>query len=102
MSDILTFEELKGDIKNKIIAWIGDGNNVSNSFIEAAAKFEFKLKIACPKKYQPDSNIIRLAKKNNCELLITDDPYKAAEDGIRDQPRSRGLGDVYKRQILFI
>ena len=80
MSDILTFEELKGDIKNKIIAWIGDGNNVSNSFIEAAAKFEFKLKIACPKKYQPDSNIIRLAKKNNCELLITDDPYKAAED----------------------
>ena len=80
MSDILTFEELKGDIKNKIIAWIGDGNNVSNSFIEAAAKFEFKLKIACPKKYQPDSNIIRLAKKNNCELLITNDPYKAAED----------------------
>ena len=36
MSDILTFEELKGDINDKTIAWIGDGNNVSNSFIEAA------------------------------------------------------------------
>ena len=80
MSDVLTFEELKGNIKGKIIAWIGDGNNVANSFIEAAIKFEFKLKIACPKKYQPDSSVIKSAKKNNCELLITEDPYKAAED----------------------
>ncbi len=80
MSDILTFEELKGNIKDKTIAWIGDGNNVSNSFIEAALKFEFRLNIACPKKYQPDSNVIKLAKKNNCRLLITEDPYKAAEE----------------------
>jgi len=79
MSDILTFEELKGNIKDKTIAWIGDGNNVANSFIEAATKFQFKLKIACPKKYQPDSNVIKSAKKNKCELFITDDPYKAAE-----------------------
>ena len=80
MSDILTFEELKGDIKGKTVTWVGDGNNVANSFIQAAAKFEFKLKIACPKKYQPDSNVIKSAKKNNCELLITEDPYKAAAD----------------------
>ena len=80
MSDILTFEELKGNIKGKTVAWVGDGNNVVNSFIQAAAKFEFKLKIACPKKYQPDSNVIKSAKKNNCELLITEDPYKAAAD----------------------
>ena len=79
MSDILTFEELKGNIKDKTIAWIGDGNNVSNSFIEAAVKFQFKLNIGCPKKYQPDSKIVKLAKKNNCQLLITEDPYKAAE-----------------------
>ena len=80
MSDILTFEELKGDIKNKTIAWIGDGNNVSNSFIEAATKFEFKLKIASPKKYHPDADVIKIAKKNKCELLITEDPYKAASN----------------------
>ena len=80
MSDILTFEELKGNIKGKTVAWVGDGNNVVNSFIQAAAKFEFKLKIACPKKYQPDSNVVKSAKKNNCELLITEDPYKAAAD----------------------
>ena len=63
MSDILTFEELKGNIKGKTISWIGDGNNVSNSFIEAATKFEFKLKIACPKKYQPDIDVVKFAKK---------------------------------------
>ena len=78
MSDILTFEELKGDIKGKTIAWIGDGNNVSNSFIEAASKFEFNLNIACPKKFKPDSKIIKVATKNNCKLLITEDPKKAA------------------------
>ena len=56
MADILTFEEAKGDINGKTIAWLGDGNNVSNSFIEAATKFKFELKIACPKKYQPTFN----------------------------------------------
>ena len=80
MADILTFEESKGDIEGKTIAWLGDGNNVVNSFIEAATKFKFELKIACPKKYQPDKKIVETAKKNNCKLLITEDPYKAAKD----------------------
>mgnify|MGYP000075393947 FL=1 len=80
MSDILTFEESKGSIEGKTIAWLGDGNNVVNSFIEAATKFEFEIRIACPKKYQPDKKIVETAKKNNCKLLITEDPYKAAKD----------------------
>jgi len=80
MADILTFEESKGDVEGKTIAWLGDGNNVANSFIEAATKFKFELKIGCPKKYQPDKKIVETAKKNNCKLLITEDPYKAAKD----------------------
>ena len=80
MSDILTFEEAKGNIEGKTIAWLGDGNNVVNSFIEAATKFNFELKIGCPKKYEPDKKIVKLAKKNNCKLLITEDPFKAAKD----------------------
>ena len=80
MADILTFEESKGDIEGKTIAWLGDGNNVVNSFIEAATKFKFELKIGCPKKYQPDKKIVETAKKNNCKLLITEDPYKAVKD----------------------
>ncbi len=105
MSDILTFEELKGDIKNKTVAWMGDGNNVSNSLIEAATKFEFKLNIACPKKYNPDVKIIKLAKKNKCELFITEDPYKAAEGAdcvMTDKWISMGdKGDKNKKKRLL-
>ncbi len=80
MSDILTFEESKGKIEGKTIAWLGDGNNVANSFIEAATKFKFNIKIACPNKYQPDKKIVNFAKQNNCAILITDDPYKAVSN----------------------
>ena len=50
MADILTFEELRGSITNKKIAWLGDGNNIVYSLIEAATQFNFQLAIACPKK----------------------------------------------------
>ena len=105
MSDILTFEELKGNIKGKNIAWIGDGNNVANSLIQAATKFEFNLKIGCPKKYQPESNIVKLAKKNNCKLTITDDPYSAAQDAdcvMTDKWISMGdKGDKNKKKKIL-
>ena len=78
MSDIMTFEELKGPIKNKKIAWLGDGNNVVYSLIEAAVQFDFKLSIACPKDYEPNKNILHWAKKNKGNILVTQDPIKAA------------------------
>ena len=78
MSDIMTFEELRGPIKNKKIAWLGDGNNIVYSLIEAAVQFEFELRIASPKGYEPNKNIIQWAKKNNGNILLTKDPIKAA------------------------
>jgi len=105
MSDILTFEETKGNIEGKTIAWLGDGNNVANSFIEAATKFKFELKIACPKKYQPNKKIVELAKQNNCKLLITEDPYKASRDAdciMTDKWISMGdKGDKKKKKKDF-
>ena len=81
LSDILTFEEAKGPIKNKIISWIGDGNNnMSNSLIEAAGKFSFQLKIGCPKKYEPSKRILDWAKKNNVKLLVTKSPEEAVKN----------------------
>ena len=62
MSDIMTFEELKGPISNKKIAWLGDGNNVAFSLIEASVQFNFELAIASPKKFKPDKKIIAWAK----------------------------------------
>ena len=78
MSDIMTFEELKGPIQNKKIAWLGDGNNVVYSLIEASGKFDFELSIACPKKYAPSKKIIKWAKKNKAKVLVTKNPKEAA------------------------
>ena len=80
MSDVMTFEELKGPIKNKKIAWFGDGNNVVYSLIEVAVQFEFQLSIACPKGYEPDKKILQWAKKNNGNILITKNPLEASRD----------------------
>ena len=78
MSDIMTFEELKGPIKNKKIAWLGDGNNIAYSLVEAAVQFDFELRIASPKGYEPNKNILQWAKKNNGNIILTKDPIKAA------------------------
>jgi len=77
MSDIMTFEELKGSITNKKIAWLGDGNNVVYSLIEASAKFNFELSIATPKKLKPNKEIIEWAKKKKAKILVTKNPEEA-------------------------
>jgi len=79
LSDIFTVEEIKRKPVHKLnIAWVGDCNNVLNSLIAASIKFSFKLKIACPKKYSPDKNIMDYIKKNNNKIDIYSSPKKAA------------------------
>jgi len=78
MSDIMTFEELRGPIKNKKIAWLGDGNNIVYSLVEAAVQFEFELRIASPPGYEPNKSILKWAKKNSGNIIITKNPIKAA------------------------
>tara|TARA_B100000767_G_scaffold229721_1_gene220520 strand:+ start:70 stop:999 length:930 start_codon:yes stop_codon:yes gene_type:complete len=81
MSDILTFEEIKGNIKDKTIAWLGDGNNnMSNSLIEASAKFGFKFNIGCPDKYKPSKNMLVWAKKNKANITVTKNPGDAVKN----------------------
>ena len=81
ISDILTFEESNGLITNKTISWLGDGNNnMSNSLIEAAGKFNFNLKIGCPKKYSPNKKIFIWAKKNKINLTVTTKPDEAVKN----------------------
>ena len=81
LSDVLTFEEVKGNIEGKTISWVGDGNNnMSNSLIQAAGKFNFNLQIGCPKKYSPNKKIISWAKKNKVNLSIFESPEKAVKN----------------------
>jgi len=78
MSDIMTFEELKGPITNKKIAWLGDGNNIVYSLIEASVQFNFELAIACPKQLTPNKKVLKWAKGKKAKISITNDPNKAA------------------------
>ena len=95
MATILSYEELRGSIANKKIAWLGDGNNVVYSLIEAAAQFDFQLTIACPKKLEPNKKIVKWAKDKKANILITKAPKEAAKDAsavITDKWISMGDG----------
>ncbi len=71
LSDVLTFEEKKGSIKGANVSWVGDGNNVANSAIEAAVQFDFNLNICVPKSYMPSKKVLDWAKKNNGKITVT-------------------------------
>ena len=80
LSDVFTVEEIKKKPISKLnITWIGDSNNVLNSLIAASIKFSSKLKIGCPKKYQPKKNIMNYIKRNKNKISIYNDPKKAVE-----------------------
>ena len=79
MADLQTIQEEFGeDLKPRKIAWIGDGNNMANSWINAAYRFGFELRLACPDNYRPDAAILERA-KTNAKILVTADPKEAAE-----------------------
>jgi ornithine carbamoyltransferase len=61
LADMQTFLEHRGSIKGKTVAWIGDGNNMCNSYIEAAIQFDFHLRIACPEGYEPNPEFVAQA-----------------------------------------
>lgn len=61
MADMQTFHELRGNIAGKTVAWIGDGNNMCNSYMEAAIQFDFQLRIACPEGYEPKGQLLAQA-----------------------------------------
>src|SRR5918999_956621 len=76
MADVLTFEEHRGPIRGRTIAWSGDANNVLASWIQAAARFEFKLKIATPPELTPRPELITWAKREGAQVVLTKDPFE--------------------------
>ncbi len=81
LSDVFTVEEIKKKpISNLNISWIGDCNNVLNSLIAASIKFSFKLKIGCPKNYQPNKKVLSYVKSKTNKISIFTDPNKAVKD----------------------
>jgi len=77
MADLFTVIEHKGGYDGLRYAWVGDGNNMANTWIEAAAIFGFELRLACPKGYEPDAGVLAWAKGKGAKLLLTTDPKEA-------------------------
>ncbi len=79
MADVLTFEEHRGPIAGQTVAWVGDGNNVAQSFIQAAARLNFKLRMACPATLRPPQALLDWARSEGAEILVTEDPVEAVQ-----------------------
>jgi ornithine carbamoyltransferase len=104
IADLLTYEEHRGGVAGRTFAWVGDGNNVCASFIHAAPKLGFKLRIACPAIYHPDLVDLARAAEQKGDVEMTDDPREAvngADCVITDTWVSMGDVDHDERLAAF-
>lgn len=103
LSDVMTFEEKKGSIKGAKVAWVGDGNNVTNSAIEAAVQFDFEINVCVPQDYLPSKKVLDWAQNQNGKVKI----FHNVKDGVQgvdcimsDKWISMGDdGDLKKKKI---
>src|SRR6202522_1719744 len=104
LADLMTFEEKRGSIRGRKIAWSGDYNNVLSSWIDASAQFDFRLEIACPPELQPGKQRLEAARKAGANIAIGVDPVAAAQDAaavISDCWVSMGDEDEGRRHNLL-
>lgn len=104
MADVMTFEEARGSIAGRTVAWIGDANNVANSWMQAAVRFGFGLRIACPRELAPDPGLLDWVQKEGGKVDVTQSPAEAAEGAdavVTDVWVSMGDKDAVKRKELL-
>ncbi|MBS0238194.1 MAG: ornithine carbamoyltransferase [Proteobacteria bacterium] len=104
MADIQTFEEHLGPIAGKSVAWVGDGNNVAVSWMHAAVRFGFKLKLACPKELFPEEEALAWLRREKGDVEIGTDPVRAVEGVdcvVTDTWVSMGQSDAARRKKIL-
>jgi ornithine carbamoyltransferase len=79
MADVLTYEEHRGPIQGRTVAWTGDANNVLNSWVHAAARLDFRLRIAAPPELAPRPDVLTWAKAQGADIHVTTDAFEAVE-----------------------
>ena len=80
MADVMTFEEHRGPIRDRTLAWIGDGNNVANSWVHAAQRFGFGLRLACPAELAPVPAVLAWAVERQARVQLFEDPRTAVAE----------------------
>jgi ornithine carbamoyltransferase len=104
MADLMTYEEHRGPIKGKHVAWMGDSNNVLASWVHAAARFDFRLTIASPDELAPPAEMIAWARREGASVTTTKDPYDAVDGAdcvVTDCWVSMGDEDAGRRHNLL-
>jgi ornithine carbamoyltransferase len=104
MADVMTLEERLGPVQGKIVTWSGDGNNVANSWIHAAVRFDFALRIACPESLRPAKKLLDWAAGEGGKVSVTEDPGEAASGAdciVTDTWVSMGNDNAEKRHNLL-
>ena len=104
MADVMTFEEHKGPIAGKLVAWMGDSNNVLGSWVHAAARFGFRLNIASPPELAPSPELLAWARGQGAKVETTTDPDAAADGAdciVTDTWVSMGDAESERRHNLL-
>jgi ornithine carbamoyltransferase len=104
MADVMTFEEQRGPIAGRKIAWSGDGNNMATSWIHAAERFGFELHLACPEELRPPPEVVDWARRSGAKITITSDVEAAVADAdcvVTDAWISMGGQDIATRHNLL-
>jgi ornithine carbamoyltransferase len=103
MADVMTFEEHRGAIAGRVVAWSGDSNNVMVSWAHAAQRFGFEMRIASPAELAPAPQLLDWARRNGARLTVTHDPYEAvrgADVVVSDCWVSMGDDDGNRHNLL--
>jgi ornithine carbamoyltransferase len=105
MADLMTYEEHRGPIQGRHVAWMGDSNNVLASWVHAAARFDFRLTIATPDELAPSADMIAWARREGAKVTATKDPYDAVDGAdvvVTDCWVSMGDEDAGRRHNLLL
>jgi len=105
MADVMTFEEHRGPIRDRTVAWVGDGNNVLASWMHAAQRFDFRLKVATPPELAPRPALIDWVRASGATIHVSTDPEEAATGAdcvVADTWVSMGDNDGGRRHNLLM
>lgn len=104
LADVQTLEESRGPIAGQTVAWVGDGNNVAVSWIHAAVRLNFSLRLACPASLKPDPKVLEWAKREGGDITVGTDAAKAVAGAgcvVTDTWVSMGQTDAARRKQLL-
>lgn len=105
MADIMTYEEHRGSIEGRTVAWSGDASNVARSWVHAAVRFGFRLRLACPLPLQPGSPLLDWARSEGGDVTVTEQPELAVADAdlvVTDTWFSMGIEQAEVRQTQLL